>query len=624
MDRFTSLEIDNPRHPILTTVFANEDSFIDQGLRLYDIKQALHLYLKSHGYRTIVFYNTADGFSSFEEGMLRLYLSEVSSEEQNGSIPVQSIQVNAEQVGRRSGSHLGQRMKKKIPGASLIPDNQPISVNKPELNLYFDEVTQRWHRTSTGDRIANMDQILYNLPRRRHLAIVVDASDNEAEFTVGRDKLDVVIKETQRKALLDSDNINDNRLIILVNAESCNQQLMSLFFDNNNHPVPHPSIFMNGFFRTQLLSKPKGSDYYTLDFRNAFPLSQPTKEDVKRILLRARNDSDVNKGVDWIDLDDICEQLSFQEKWTLNDLYLELMQKKDYTYESFKPENVQKRGNAEQELEMMIGLEGVKEQIRDLKNRMVLAIQKGEDISKMNKHVMFFGNPGTGKTTVARIIARIYKDLGFVKKGHLVEVNRENLVAGYVGQTAIKTQKVIDSAMDGVLFIDEAYRLARGGENDFGQEAIDTILARMENDRDRLIVIMAGYESDMQELFSMNQGLESRFNEYIRFEDYTVDELKQIFIFNARKKYTITPEVDSLLSRLISYAVEYKTRTTDKNYSFGNGRWVRNLMEKVEKNVAKRNGKKDSDIGVLLPEDFANLEMKELRGFELNDEPSRK
>ena len=272
----------------------------------------------------------------------------------------------------------------------------------------------------------------------------------------------------------------------------------------------------------------------------------------------------------------------------------------------------------------MIGLEGVKEQIRDLKNRMVLAIQKGEDISKMNKHVMFFGNPGTGKTTVARIIARIYKDLGFVKKGHLVEVNRENLVAGYVGQTAIKTQKVIDSAMDGVLFIDEAYRLARGGENDFGQEAIDTILARMENDRDRLIVIMAGYESDMQELFSMNQGLESRFNEYIRFEDYTVDELKQIFIFNARKKYTITPEVDSLLSRLISYAVEYKTRTTDKNYSFGNGRWVRNLMEKVEKNVANRNGKKDSDIGVLLPEDFANLEMKELRGFELNDEPSSK
>ena len=210
MDRFPSLEIDNPRHPILTTLFTNEDSFIDQGLRLYDIKQALHLYLKSHGYRTIVFYNTADGFSSFEEGMLRLYLSEVSSEKQNGSIPDQSIQVNAEQVGRRSGSHLGQRMKKKIPGVSLIPDNQPISVNKPELNLYFDEVTQRWHRTSTGDRIANMDQILYNLPRRRHLAIVVDASDNEAEFTVGRDKLDVVIKETQRKALLDSDDININ------------------------------------------------------------------------------------------------------------------------------------------------------------------------------------------------------------------------------------------------------------------------------------------------------------------------------------------------------------------------------------------------------------------------------
>ena len=189
----------------------------------------------------------------------------------------------------------------------------------------------------------------------------------------------------------------------------------------------------------------------------------------------------------------------------------------------------------------------MKQQIESLKDYIEMCLERGDDITEMNKHLVFYGNPGTGKTTVARIIAGIYKDMGLVSKGHLVEVSREHLVAGYVGQTAIKTSNVIDSALDGILFVDEAYRLADGGENDFGKEAINTLLARMENDRKRLVVIFAGYEKDMNRLFEMNDGLTSRVNSYINFDDYDAGQLKQIFLLSARKKYTITPEVDAVL-----------------------------------------------------------------------------
>ena len=616
MDRFSSLDIANTTHPTLTTLFVYEDQFIDQGLRLYDFKQAFHLYLKKQGYKTIVFYNTASGYSSYEKDMLINFLSPVTVEQEHCDVN-QNITLDIEQVGRRSKSRLGARMRKKTAGASLIPESS-VPVSAPQLNLWFDANKQRWHRKSIGDRIANMDQILYNLPARRHMAIIIDASDQEPEFTTGVDTLVEVIKETQQKATINKLDINDNRLIILVNSQSCRLQMMRLFVNEHNQDVQHKSIFMNGYFRTNMLTMKNASEHYSLNLRTSFPIGQPTKHDIRQIILRARLDSGVEKTVDWIALEDICEQLSFKDDLTLNSLYNLLLQKSEYTYGTFKVAGVKKRGDAEQELNNMIGLQSVKDQIKAFKNRLQLAIDRGEDISSMNKHMVFYGNPGTGKTTVARIIARIYKDLGFVSKGHLVEVSRENLVAGYVGQTAIKTQKVIDSAMDGILFVDEAYQLARGGENDFGQEAIDTILARMENDRDRLVVILAGYPDDMGKLFQLNDGLKSRINHEISFDDYNTEELKNIFLLYARKKYTVSVEVESLLDRLMKYALGYKSRSNDTNYKFGNGRWVRNLFEKVEDNVSARSG--NSDVSILLPNDFEGLSISELQGFSLLEE----
>lgn len=238
------------------------------------------------------------------------------------------------------------------------------------------------------------------------------------------------------------------------------------------------------------------------------------------------------------------------------------------------------------ELKSLIGLAGVKEEVSALADFVKIQQErenKGLKSVGLSYHCVFTGNPGTGKTTVARILAEIYKDLGVLKKGHLIETDRSGLVAEYVGQTAVKTNKIIDSALDGVLFIDEAYSLAQGGNNDFGYEAISTLLKRMEDDRHRLVVVLAGYYEDMNKFIDSNPGLQSRFNRYIQFADYTADELKQIFLLNVEKnQYQIEEKTEYLLGHILESAIEHK----DKN--FGNGRFVRNLFEKTIQNQAIR------------------------------------
>ena len=245
-----------------------------------------------------------------------------------------------------------------------------------------------------------------------------------------------------------------------------------------------------------------------------------------------------------------------------------------------------KTQNPTKELDSLIGLASVKTEVETLSN--FIKIQqtraaKGLKTSAVSYHCVFTGNPGTGKTTVARILAKIYKKLGVVSKGHLVETDRAGLVAEYVGQTAVKTNKIIDSALDGVLFIDEAYSLISGSENDFGKEAIATLLKRMEDNRDRLIVILAGYTKNMKDFIDSNPGLQSRFNRYIEFPDYSADELLQIFEVSMKKyEYHFGEGAKEHLQQY------FENKVAHKDANFGNGRLVRNVFEKSLERQANR------------------------------------
>ncbi len=239
------------------------------------------------------------------------------------------------------------------------------------------------------------------------------------------------------------------------------------------------------------------------------------------------------------------------------------------------------------ELDGLCGLDKVKEDVKGLINLVKvrgLRAEAGLPVPPMSLHLVFMGNPGTGKTTVARLLAKIYHAVGVLSKGQLVEVDRSGLVAGFVGQTALKTQEAVDKALGGVLFIDEAYALAnQDNANDFGREAIEVLLKGMEDHRDDLIVIVAGYTDLMGDFIHANPGLESRFNKYFYFEDYDGKQLAEIFRSVCKKNgYTLDEETDQAAAE--AFQVMYDRR--DEN--FGNARDVRNIFEAAVARQANR------------------------------------
>ena len=268
-------------------------------------------------------------------------------------------------------------------------------------------------------------------------------------------------------------------------------------------------------------------------------------------------------------------------------IFVDDEEKKDDEETSQQTEQVEKKdsvivnepleGDPYQELDDLIGLESVKQEVRSLANFVKLQKQReaqGLKTAKVSYHLVFYGSPGTGKTTVARIVGRIYKDLGVLKKGHTVETDRAGLCGEYVGKTGPKTDTVISKALDGVLFIDEAYSLVPegGGGNDYGQEAISTILKRMEDYRDRLVVIVAGYKDEMQRFIDSNPGLQSR-----------SEELVEIFkMYMKKNQYTLAPDAEDYLKEQFEYVVAHKDR------NFGNARFARNVFEKSIQQQANR------------------------------------
>lgn len=286
----------------------------------------------------------------------------------------------------------------------------------------------------------------------------------------------------------------------------------------------------------------------------------------------------------------------------------------DRSYDIHSRDNEALLAEAKAELDELIGLDSIKHEVARLES--FLRIQKIREeknlaVASLTLHFVFHGNPGTGKTTVARIIGKIFKGVGFLKQGQLVETDRSGLVAEYLGQTAVKTRKVVESAMDGILFVDEAYALSRnnfGGSDNFGREAIETLLKLMEDYRKRLVVIVAGYPRLMEDFINTNPGLKSRFTRYLTFEDFSPDELLRIIHLFARKAdYHFSEEADRAVSALLGKACK------EKKEGFGNARYVRNLFQEIIQNQAMRLAREEDE-----------LEVDQLTRLELVDLPEEK
>lgn len=260
------------------------------------------------------------------------------------------------------------------------------------------------------------------------------------------------------------------------------------------------------------------------------------------------------------------------------------------------------------ELDSLIGLTNVKAEVRRLTSMLQvqrIRAERGMPIVETSHHLVFSGNPGTGKTTVARLLSQVYRALGVVSKGHLVETDRSRLVAGYVGQTALKTKETLEASLGGMLLVDEAYALARGGENDFGIEAIDTLVKFMEDHREDLAIVAAGYTAEMQTFIDSNPGLKSRFTRTVNFPDYTTDELVRIFVgLGEKSHYSCSEGALDKVRRMIDE--EPRTR------GFGNARYVRNLFETAVAHQAMRlaplTDPSDEQLTTLVADDIAPVD----------------
>ena len=269
----------------------------------------------------------------------------------------------------------------------------------------------------------------------------------------------------------------------------------------------------------------------------------------------------------------------------------------DETYDCEENSDVNDYKDDLKKLEELVGLDEVKKQVNILVNLALVDKERKKRNLKsipMSQHLVFIGNPGTGKTTVARLLGSIYRDIGILSKGHVVEVDRSELIGGYIGQTAIKTQEVIDSAIGGVLFIDEAYSITNSDSpNDFGSEAIAVLLKEMEDKRDDLVVIVAGYPKEMEKFINSNPGLKSRFKKTIEFKDYNAEELLQVF------KKMCDDNGYKLGSGVNEKLIDIFQKEIDSNkINFANARYARNIFEKAVENQANRiihNGEIHSD-----------------------------
>ncbi|UQX55794.1 AAA family ATPase [Cytobacillus pseudoceanisediminis] len=332
---------------------------------------------------------------------------------------------------------------------------------------------------------------------------------------------------------------------------------------------------------------------------NDYVLTEGAKQELGKRIEKERVDDTFGNArtVRNIVLDAIFRKGS-QAKMNENIMSYTLLEKED-----FESEEEEKVMNPQEQLAQLIGLETVKTEVQNLVSfvkMQQLRRERGLPVVPIQLHSVFTGNPGTGKTTVAKIYAELLEECGFLKRGHLMVASRADFVAGYVGQTAIKTKKKIREALGGVLFIDEAYSLLSQTSGDFGKEVIDTLVDEMTKHNENLVVVLAGYPNEMEKLLSSNPGLKSRFKKFFHFKDYSTAELLEIIIsYAGQYEYTPTEE-----------ARDYLNRTLSKIEINGNGRFAANLADEAIQAQAMR-------IVSAIDEDIEQVSILEKEDFEI-------
>ena len=535
MNRFEGLQINE--RPVSLALFHYEDHFYDTALRQYDFKEALHLYLKRKGYDTIIFFSINKGIHSFEEEMLASFLNVQG--DQPKVHPKQSIMPR---VGRGTGRF----------------DLQPHSScdNKKKDALVYQDKDDFWVDKRSPKRDAQMKQIIFNLLTRQSCIVVIEPSYGSEEFI--RDQItylnDVI-------GCLESEKVkrNNNHFILLAKTTIYTGYNLPTNIDPSVPGKDHvKSNFWNNpyllgqFFNSS--NEEKGNNiHYSLKnvdkpFGPVWVLPSPTSDDCKNAFQYWRIVNGMKWSIRWCHIGDIMSQISHvrgkyddEQPKTLNEWEKIFCDMNSVSYSAFDKKYGIKDRNGEEarkKLANMQGIDRIRNQFEVLCER--LAIERNNPKTEFRPHMAFLGSPGTGKTTVARLFAKILKDKGLLSVGHLVEVSPADFIGEYVGQTRPKASKVCESAIGGVLFIDEAYGLHKKSDsqsngNTFGNEAIDMIIQYMENYKNDLIVIFAGYDEETRYMIDHgNRGTKSRIDKdlgYYFFKPYSPEVLFNIVMF---------------------------------------------------------------------------------------------